>query len=360
MAQNMVAFNLNGIAVEGISTGQTRLAQVVAWLEAVMPEPPLKLTVASADASFRQYYRAHTSSASYIVMDAPVALEPTRPFFVLAKRLRAAGVSAPRVYEWNEADGMMLLEDFGRTTLLTHLGHPADGATLSAAERRVYERALDDLLVLQRAPSADLPPFDEAYLREEMALFRIWLIDRHLSLSWSLSDDRLWRSVQRQLVDDALSQPRAFVHRDYHSRNLMIRNAREDAAELSIGVIDFQDAMYGPVLYDCVSLLKDCYVRLSYDDQHHLLDYFVSRAQQGLQDDSLTRKQFAAMGIQRHLKAAGIFARLWHRDGKAGYLNDLPRTVFYLLEAAQSIPTYHRFGQWIEERVWPRLDRGTR
>ncbi len=377
MAQIMAAFNLNGIDFKGISTDQSRLAALAQWLGEIVAEKPLVLTVASADASFRSYYRAQSPSRSYIVMDAPPPAEDTRSFHSLAQSLTVAGIAVPEVYGWAAEHGFMLLEDFGSTTLLASLGGRQDHEPLNGACKNEYESALDTLVEMQvRARPVALPKYDGAFLLKEMELFRRWLVHRHLSLSWSVEDEREWQRTTRQLVQDALAQPRVFVHRDYHSRNLMVRTAsdirtpevripevgiRQSTTDtLPLGVIDFQDAMHGPVFYDVVSLLKDCYVALSDTDLNHLLDHYCFRAKQAgldVTNGEQEYRKFHAMGIQRHLKATGIFARLWHRDTKEGYLKDIPRTLHYIVDAGRNDVHYRWLSQWIEQRVLPQMSR---
>ncbi len=372
MAQIMVAFNLNGIDFEGISTDRSRLSELADWLGKLVAERPLSLSVASADASFRSYYRARTATHSYIVMDAPPPQEDTAPFHAVARTLRDAGIAAPKVLGWSVLPGFMLLEDFGNTTLLSCFEENNNAHALNAGLYRAYEHALDVVAHMQaQASPSGLPVYDEPFLRQEMELFRRWLVHRHLNLSWSRSDELEWQRTTQHLVNDALDQPRVFVHRDYHSRNLMLRDSlAADSPHLStgastgaskgalLGVLDFQDAMHGPVFYDVVSLLKDCYVTLDHGDLDRLLTHYFARAAEAgvdVADTDSRRRQFHAMGIQRHLKAAGIFARLWHRDGKSGYLKDIPRTLSYIIEAGQHDSRYAWCSRWIQERIMPRL-----
>ncbi|MFK8028609.1 MAG: aminoglycoside phosphotransferase family protein [Gammaproteobacteria bacterium] len=362
----MAAFNLNGIDFEGISTDLPRLTELARWLGNIVAERPVKLTVASADASFRSYYRAHTATNSYIVMDAPPPQEDTRPFNRLALALKAHDVAVPEVHGWEPESGFMLLEDFGSTTLLSSLDS-GDDQPLNAVSLSHYKRALEQLAGMQaEADGAMCPDYDGAFLRQEMELFRPWLLHRHLNLSWSLQDEKEWARLTSQLVDDALSQPRVFVHRDFHSRNLMVPESKGVSASSApetepLGLLDFQDAMHGPLLYDVVSLLKDCYIRLHPDDLEELFAYYLTLASEsGFQlNEEDARRQFHAMGIQRHLKVGGIFARLWHRDGKDGYLNDIPRTLAYVVKATKGVERYNWLAQLLTERILPRLNAGS-
>lgn len=355
----MAAFNLNGVEFQDLRIDQSRLSDLSMWLENALAERPLKVRVASADASFRSYYRVATPTRVYIVMDAPPPAEDTRPFHQLAVRLREHQIAVPEVFDWDEKQGFMLLEDFGDTTLLQHLGPRQDEDPLRSTDLVWYRQCLSQLVELQqRASPAGLPLYDGAFLRQEMELFRRWLVQRHLGLSWSRQDERRWSATLSTLVTTTLEQPRVFVHRDYHSRNLMVLESR--AGDGQLGIIDFQDAMQGPLLYDVASLLKDCYVKLNEVDRTDLFERYVSLAVDAglpIANAETAQLQFHAMGAQRHLKAAGIFARLWHRDGKRGYLNDIPRTLSYLVDAARFDSRLSWCAELIERRILPRLPR---
>lgn len=288
---------------------------------------------ASSDASFRRYLRVDTDEGTRIVMDAPPEHEDCGPFVGVTAILRDWGLHAPEILAADPERGFLLLEDLGSTTYLDAVSSDSDDA------EPLYEAAVDALVEMQRRAADDprvrgLPPYDEALLRNEMALFRNWLLEVHLGRVLDDDDEQDWSQVTDCLVESALSQPRGFVHRDYHSRNLMVCDG------LRPGIIDHQDAMYGPLTYDLVSLLRDCYRRWSADMQATLIRRFVDGLSPlGLLGELVDDDQFASafdhMGVQRHLKAAGIFARLNHRDGKPGYLEDVPRTVGYIAEVAE-------------------------
>lgn len=288
---------------------------------------PHSLRTASADASFRRYFRIDRHAASdsdastCIVMDAPPQHEDCRPFVRVAAVLRAGGVRAPAVLAWDEVQGFMLLEDLGHTTLLDAL------TGLDAASAApLYRAALDGLTTLQAiAPPQDLPVYDESLMRRELDLFVPWYAERHCGHSLDATERQSLGRCERLIVDACLAQPRVLVHRDYHSRNLM-QPHRTGAAP---GVIDFQDAVVGPVTYDLVSLLRDAYV--DWDEETQLdwgIRYWERARRAGVpvhDDFGDFWRAFEWMGLQRHLKVLGIFARLNHRDGKAGYLADIPR-----------------------------------
>ncbi len=280
------------------------------------------LRPASEDASFRRYFRVSGPDGnSRVVMDAPPDKEPLDSFLDIDRRLRDAGLSAPEILACDEAQGFLLMEDFGDVHYLDRL----DAASADA----LYGDAMQAILGMQGSvASADLPPYDEALLRREMALFPEWFVEGLLGLEFDASQQAAWEAATDVLVASALEQPRAFVHRDYHSRNLMciapLRNP---------GILDFQDAVHGPVTYDLVSLLRDCYVAWPRERVEDWARGFLRHARhlEGVTEERFLR-WFDRMGAQRHLKAVGIFARLRLRDGKTGYLKDIPRTLGYLAD----------------------------
>lgn len=304
-----------------------------AWLAARIDER-FALETASADASFRRYFRVRTARGTRILMDAPPEHEDCRPFVRIAGLLRDAGVHAPEVIDADLDAGFLLLEDFGDETYLDAIAQPARAAPL-------YGDALTALVRLQ-CIAADVPAYDERLLRFELSLFKDWYLVRHLGVeppAW-LSD------VNDQLIAQALAQPQVFVHRDYHARNLMVVDGGNP------GVLDFQDAVRGPVTYDLVSLLRDAYVGWS-DDQVNawLKEYRSLAVDAGVDcgpDAETFRRWFDLMGLQRQLKVAGIFARLNHRDGKARYLADIPRTLGYAQRAAARYPEFEPLARWLE------------
>lgn len=297
-----------------------------------MQLPAFALAIASADASFRRYFRVTPATrwagapdaVSLIAMDAPPAHEDCRPFVHVARLLEQAGVHAPRVLASDLARGYLLLTDLGTTTFASALD--------ATSARSLYGDATDALIRWQRASrEGELPPYDEALLRRELALFPDWYVAHHLGRELSeLQRASLGRAFD-VLVANNLGQPRVFVHRDYHSRNLMV-------AAPNPGVLDFQDAVYGPITYDLVSLLRDAYVEW---DEELQLDWAVRYWERARNENLPVGRDFAAfwrdfewMGIQRQLKVLGIFARLKHRDGKAGYVDDMPRVAGYLRRAS--------------------------
>jgi aminoglycoside/choline kinase family phosphotransferase len=283
-----------------------------------------QLARASEDASFRSYLRLESGGQSWVVMDAPPEQEPCDQFIAVAGMLRAASLNAPEIIASNLEDGFLLLTDFGSQNYLSRLDPGSEAA--------LYADALDALLAMQRCIDAhDLPAYDSELLLREIDLFHDWFLGELLGIELDPAQRSTWLEARQALVDNALEQPRVFVHRDYHSRNLMVLEQHNP------GIIDFQDAVHGPVTYDLVSLLRDCYVAWPQARvQQLMLGYYERARESQLIDASAAQftRWFDLMGIQRHLKAIGIFSRLKIRDGKPGYLGDIPRTLGYLEQVA--------------------------
>jgi hypothetical protein len=302
----------------------SRLLALERWLTAQLQGAGFTLAPASADASFRRYFRAQLADGrSFIAMDAPPEKEDCAPFVRVAALLRAADVNAPQVLAQDLAQGFLLLTDLGRTTYLDAL---VDGRTAGNAAG-LFADATDALIRWQLATRpGELPPYDEVLLRREMGLFPEWYARRHLGATLSAAQDAALEDVATLLARSALAQPRVYVHRDYMPRNLML-------CEPNPGVLDFQDAVEGPISYDIVSLLRDAYISW---DEEQVLDWTVRywekarRARLPVAPDFADFwRDFEWMGLQRHLKVLGIFARLTYRDGKAKYLEDTPRFIGY-------------------------------
>jgi aminoglycoside/choline kinase family phosphotransferase len=303
-----------------------RLTLLTAWLAEALGRAPERVAPASADASFRRYFRAFSGGRTWVAMDAPPEREDLAPYLRVATLLAAQGVHVPAVLAQDAQNGFLLLSDLGSLQLLEALKTGADPA-------RMYSDAIAMLIRLQRTPlaaAADLPRYDAAQLRREMMLLPEWFIARHLGVTLTPAEEGVVLAAFGFLERAALVQPVVLVHRDYHSRNLMVLGADNP------GVLDFQDAVVGPVSYDLVSLLKDCYLRwprervLGWVDEYRRLAAQAGIA--GPADRAEFIRDFDLMGLQRHLKVLGIFARLWYRDGKPGYLRDLPRVLEYALE----------------------------
>ena len=287
------------------------------------------LASASEDASFRSYLRLEASGESLVVMDAPPEHEPCDRFIAVAGMIRAAGLNAPEIIASNLDDGFLLLTDFGGEDYLSRL----DGDSKDA----LYADALSALLSMQtRIDPGALPDYDEALLRREMGLFHDWFLGELLGIELDVAQQATWQQIQRRLIGNAFAQPQVFVHRDYHSRNLMV------LPQGNPGILDFQDAVQGPVTYDLVSLLRDCYVAWPPAEVEQLMqDYYDRALAESLVDVDVAqfRQWFNLTGIQRHLKAVGIFSRLNIRDGKPRYLGDIPRTLGYIEQVSAAEPS---------------------
>ncbi|TVR65094.1 MAG: aminoglycoside phosphotransferase [Candidatus Competibacteraceae bacterium] len=302
------------------------------WLDVVLPTTRVRLAPASSDASFRRYFRVWGDDGqTRIVMDAPPEQEDCRPFVAIAQALRDLGLNAPEVLAGDLDRGLLLLTDFGSRPYLAELDdRSAPG---------LYGDALEALARLQLGGdpgSPLLPPYDSALLHREMDLFRSWFLGHLLGLELREEEHQTLDHAFARLADNALEQPRVWVHRDYHSRNLMV------TAPDNPGVLDFQDAVVGAVTYDLVSLLRDCYIAWPREQvEGWTLDHRArlrAGGMSGLDDAAQFLRWFDLMGVQRHLKAIGIFARLNLRDGKPGYLRDIPRTLGYVLDATARYP----------------------
>ena len=303
-----------------------RRAALERWLEIPLQGARFSLSPASEDASFRRYFRATLDDGrSFVAMDAPPGKEDCRPFVHVARLLAEAGVHAPRIHAQDLEQGFLLLSDLGSTTYLQALT-PQNARTL-------FDAATDALVLWQRATRpGELPPYDEALLRREMGLFPEWYLERHLARRLSGEDKAALEKVCAALVRSALAQPQVYVHRDFMPRNLMV-------CDPNPGVLDFQDAVIGPITYDAVSLFRDAF--LSWDEEF-VLDgaarYWEKAKKAGLPVDADFGefwRAFEWMGLQRHLKVLGIFARINYRDGKPKYLADTPRFVAYARAVAK-------------------------
>ena len=306
------------------------------WIDAQFapkfPGQTVALAPASADASFRRYFRAALPDGSTrIVMDAPPEHEDCRPFLKVAALLHAAGVHVPEVHAEDLAQGFLLLSDLGSTTYLAALEAQPQSAPA------LYREANRALVALQRASRPDaLPEYDRALLARELALFPDWYIARHLGVTLTDAERADLDAVFERLLANNLAQPQVFVHRDYHSRNLMVSGESFPATP---GILDFQDAVYGPITYDLVSLYRDAYIDWpEAQELDFVIRYWELARAAGLPvspDFDAFYRDYEWMGAQRQLKVLGFFARLCHRDGKDGYLKDMPRVIAYLRRTCQ-------------------------
>jgi len=326
-----------------------RLALIEDWLSRELRLGAWRIEPASSDASFRRYFRVFGERATWIVMDAPPPHEDVRPYLEVTRLLESLGVHVPHVHEVDSGRGLLLLEDLGTTLYLERLSAGADPEPLYADALAALER----IQVRGVAASRALPPYDHAVLARELALMPEWFLARHLGLAADDAVRELLESSCAFLIGEALAQPQVFVHRDYHSRNLMVVPGRNP------GIIDFQDALRGPVGYDLVSLLKDCYIAWPRARVVGWVSGYRTRlaaagGAAGASEAEFLR-WFDLIGVQRHIKVLGIFCRLWYRDGKSGYLADLPRVLAYVRETCAHYAELGALGRFLEERVVPAL-----
>ncbi len=317
------------------------------WLKQLPFLKQFTLKALTGDASFRRYFRLNTGDSTYIVMDAPPEKENLLSFILVNQVLLKNNVSAPKIIAQDTTLGFLLLEDFGDTLLAHHLSEQ------NASKR--YEACLDTLIQIQQCETERplLPKFDTAHMLQEMSLFRIWFLEKLLGLSLSPNEEKQLNILFMELALHLSDQPQCFIHRDYHSRNLLILNSPEDNP-LKIGVIDFQDAMKGPFTYDLVSLIKDCYVQWSDERQLDWMSYFYQRLPHHFNwSFDEFRQGVDWCGLQRHLKVLGIFSRLYLRDNKPNYLKDLPLTLFYTKQCAARYPLFQSLHELIEHKITP-------
>ena len=308
-----------------------RLNTLRSWLKALQPSWQLDLDTlapASADASFRRYFRVKSKNsdlASLIIMDAPPQHEPLDAFIKLDFLLSEAGLNVPKILEQNTAEGFLLLGDLGNKTYLSELS--------DKTANHLYQGATEALVKMQLASKPDvLPNYDQALLQRELDLFPEWYLNKHLGIKLTGPQQGQLEKIFELILENNLSQAKVYVHRDYHSRNLMVTE------ENNPGVLDFQDAVYGPITYDAASLWRDAYIAWP---EEKVIDWVIKfwdggrKAGLPMPDDfGQFYRDFEWMGLQRHLKVLGIFARLFHRDGKDGYLKDIPLVLEYAIATA--------------------------
>ncbi len=316
------------------------------WLTEILGTSAFNLKPASEDASFRTYHRLFLKNKTFIVMDAPPEQENCKPFIKITKKLRACDVNVPIIHNVNIEQGFLLLSDLGNDLYLNKLN--------KSSIYELYSDALSTLVSIQVLVNVGgVDEYDKSLLISEMNLFREWLIEKHLNIKLSDSQVKILTTLFDLLVNNALQQPKVFVHRDFHSRNLMVTK------ENNPGVIDYQDAVYGPISYDLVSILKDCYIKWPKEEIDKWIDFYLNKLYEEKAQYRINRNEFVRwfdlMGVQRHLKASGIFARLSHRDGKHNFLEDIPRTLSYILDLKETYEELQPICIILEELVLPRL-----
>jgi N-acetylmuramate 1-kinase len=328
-----------------LDASDSRLVNLTQWVIEDLGFAGASIAPASADASFRRYFRVTQGEDTYIVMDAPPDKEDSVPFLKVARILGSLDLNAPIVLARDMQRGFLLLSDLGSRQYL-------DALRPDGAADELYADALKALRTMQTADaglSQGLPRYDRAMLLREMELMPEWFLMRHLGLTIEARERAMLDGLFESLVEAAVSQPACFVHRDYHSRNLLVTR------ENNPGILDFQDAVWGPVTYDLASLLKDCYIAWPPARvRQWALQYRESLLEAGFKldaDAATFMRWFDLTGLQRHIKVLGIFARLFYRDGKSQYLKDLPRVLSYARDTALSYPETAAFAEFIVSRI---------
>ncbi|WED42654.1 aminoglycoside phosphotransferase family protein [Legionella cardiaca] len=323
---------------------QNRQNALNKWLERILTPASFSISALTGDASFRQYFRLHMNGMTRIIMDAPPDREAMQPFLTVSELLISLGIQAPKVYALDKTQGFAILDDFGDELLLKHLS--AKTADI------LYTAAMAIILLMQSYPStntAQLPLFDKKFMLQELAIFREWFLHAYLKIQLSHEEEGLLMSTFDWLTNEISSQPQVLIHRDYHSRNIMLM---DESKNFQLGVIDFQDAMVGPFTYDLVSLLKDCYIQWPREKVMEWLSSFQQEsplAKHWFQEDFI--RAFDLCGLQRHLKVLGVFSRLYLRDSKPNYLQDLPLTLHYVMACLESYKELEPFYQFMQKRI---------
>ena len=310
-----------------------------------LPTAQGSLTTVSGDASFRRYFRQAVKGGSFIAVDAPPDKENNPVFVEIAQAWFEQGIAVPRVIKADFEQGFMLLADMGDQLLLPLL-------TEDSADD-LYDQAMDSLIHIANSQHV-LPSYDQELLDREMALFRDWFLLEHLNFELTNNDERILKDTFELLRESALGQIQVPVHRDYHSRNIMVLKNN------SLGIIDFQDAVQGAITYDLVSLLRDCYISWPQEKVHQWVRSYFAKAKKAQIIGAISEQQFILwfdwMGLQRHIKVAGIFARLAIRDGKQDYLNDIPLTLSYIVDVSAQYDALSEFHMWLQTRLLPKIN----
>ena len=328
-------------------SSNVRYQQLQSWLKSVFTNQSISLTPLTGDAGFRVYYRLSCDNSSYIVVDADPKKLNNDAFVSLTKQFAKQNIMVPDIIHYQVEQGFMVISDFGDVLLSSQL--------TEQSVANYYQKAIEllpNIAEVQGSEEHVLPIYDGPFLQMEMEIFTDWLLAEHLGLAISEQQRQSLQQCFSILINSALEQPVVTVHRDYHSRNIMLDKQQ------NLAVIDYQDAVKGPFTYDLVSLLRDCYVKWDNRIINPLVsDYFYSHAQKIAPQSSLKdfQRWFDLMGLQRHIKASGIFARLYHRDGKPGYLNDIPLTLSYIVDVAGNYPELHFLSDFVADTVMPAL-----
>ena len=343
-----------------VNSPAPRIDELVQWLKQSGFSSP-NLVAMTGDAGFRRYYRFTRGETAYIAVDAPPEYSNNAAFFSIANQLAEQGIKTPKIYAHDLGVGFFCLEDFGADLL-------ADVLT-DTSMATWYQQAIAILPTIAQTPiTPEMKNFDQAFVDTELAIFTEWLLANYLGITITEQEKQMLETSFAILADNILAQPQVFIHRDFHSRNLMVLSdtgtrdtlpSDKQASDKQLGVIDFQDAVLGPITYDVVSLLRDCYVKWPAEQITPLFTYFVEQMTASGQYSEVSfdtwQRWFDLTGLQRHIKASGIFARLLLRDGKAGYIKDIPLTLSYIVDIASTYPELSALANFVRDKVIPAL-----
>ncbi|WP_158089117.1 aminoglycoside phosphotransferase family protein [Cognaticolwellia mytili] len=326
-----------------------RTRDLIQWLTKQFPNEKVTLIPLTGDAGFRRYFRFQHNNQSYIAVDAPPKLSNNQAFIQVQAYLQLANVNVPKVLAKDLSQGFLCLSDLGDALLAEKLS--------KENMQQHYSKAIIELEKInfcQQATMTTLPEYDEHFIAMELMIFQEWLLEKHLDITLSTEEKTKLAACFNYLSTAIIEQPKVFMHRDYHSRNIMLLENE------SLGIIDFQDAVQGPVIYDLVSLLRDCYVRWPEELLAPLIEDYRLRVKSHFPDEGLTKEKwqywFDLTGLQRHLKASGIFARLHHRDQKSNYLTDIPLTLTYIRDISKRHDKLSFLYELVSERIIPAIN----
>ena len=327
-----------------------RTTALLHWLKSHFSLENITLIPLTGDAGFRRYFRFDYQNQSYIAVDAPVKFSNNQAFVDVQEILQGVGVNVPNILAVDLNQGFLCLSDFGQTVLSDRLTNENMAQYYAQA---IVE--LNKMLKCKTALVAELPQYDEKFIKTELAIFSEWLLEKHLGIYLTDDEQSALNECFEILISAIVEQPKTFMHRDYHSRNIMLLDNSE------LGIIDFQDAVQGPIIYDLVSLLRDCYVRWPNELITPLMEVYRQQVENSFPEDNLTKEKwqywFDLTGLQRHIKASGIFARLHHRDNKSGYLADIPLTLGYIQDVSAQYDKLSFLHELVTQRVIPAVNK---